>query len=164
MLWLWTVSGPVILKCAFKKFNRPLNLLFNLLSKTNLNHNTNFPKAQVEFYAQGDYGNFWGKLIALSEWGHSEEGYGMAVRQYLYKNRCPQLRAWALRCRDTSPRASSAFSGWGTTHSTTEGILTGTSPCLFPHSCIADLFIAGQGFLIIDHGFKGCICEVLYFL
>lgn len=59
---------------CLKKFNKPLNL-FNLLSKTNLNHNTKFPEAQVEFYAKGDYGNVQGKFAALSEWGHSEEGY-----------------------------------------------------------------------------------------
>lgn len=86
-LWIfyepWAESAPVILKCVLKKFKRPLNF-FNLLSKTNLNHNTKFPEAQVEFYAKGDYGNVQGKFAALSEWGHSEEEYGVVVRARPY--------------------------------------------------------------------------------
>lgn len=86
------VPQHLILKCVLKKFKRPLNF-FNLLSKTNLNHNTKFPEAQVEFYAKGDYGNVQGKFAALSEWGHSEEEYGVVVRPHPYdKNRYSQLR------------------------------------------------------------------------
>jgi hypothetical protein len=48
-----------------KKYKRPLNL-FTLLSKTNLNCNTNFPETHIEFYGKGDCKNFWGLFAVFS--------------------------------------------------------------------------------------------------
>lgn len=58
-----------------KKYKGSLNLL-NLLSKTNLNRDTNFPETHIEFYAKGNCGSFWGLLAVFSGCDYSEESTG----------------------------------------------------------------------------------------
>lgn len=72
-------------------------------------------------------------------------------------------REWTLRCRDTSPRAFSAFSGWRTTVPRKESLNRNLSLSV-PSLAYSWLIYSRSGVLHIGPVFNGWICEVVYFL